>query len=216
MFTQTAPVELDVAENSTGGHIIGDPVGATDPDTGELLTYTLSGDDADSFTVGLRSGRIAVGLVDLNYEAEKNTYTLTLNVSDRKDDDGNADTEVDASIQVNITVTNVVEAAPAPTGVAITALSPMSARVSWNAPDTTDASPIVGYRVLYSTQAGAPYPHASTNVTPLLSGDQHHAHPGRTHRRHDLLLQGHRPKRGVPARPTWARRRRSPLPRHST
>ncbi len=170
VFTQTGPVALEVAENSAGGSSVGAPVAATDPDSADTLTYTLSGDDASSFTIGANSGQIAVGSgTSLNYEAEKNTYALTVRVSDGRDDDANADPEIDASIAVNVAVTNVLEAAPAPTGVKVAALSPMSARVSWNAPDTTDAPAIVGYKVLYSTEATVPYPHASSTSTSLLS-----------------------------------------------
>jgi hypothetical protein len=45
----------------------------------------------------------------LDHEAAKNEYTVTVGVTDNKNDAGGADDTVDATIDVTITVTNVVE-----------------------------------------------------------------------------------------------------------
>ncbi len=95
-----------VAENTAAGANIGAPVGATDADN-DALTYTLGGDDAASFTIVPSTGQLQT-LAALNFEG-KNSYSVTVSASDRKDATGNADTAIDATIDVTISVTNVDE-----------------------------------------------------------------------------------------------------------
>ena len=57
VFTSESSVMLFVAENTPSGQPIGDPISATDGD-GDTLTYRLSGDDADSFTIDPSTGQI--------------------------------------------------------------------------------------------------------------------------------------------------------------
>ena len=169
VFTQAGPLVRSVAENSATGTEVGEPVTATDPDPSDTVSYTLTGADASLFTVdSIGRMKVAAG-ADLNYEGDRNTFSLTVNAGDGWDDNAVADTAVDTSIEVTVNVTNVSEPAPAPTGATVSVLSPGSARVSWQAPDTTAASPIAGYRVLYSTQPDVPYPNPSTILGPLVA-----------------------------------------------
>ena len=95
-----------VAENTAAGQRIGSPVAATDPDTGDTLTYSLSGTDAASFDINDQTGQISVGTgTALDYETRK-SYTVTVSVRDSKNASGNADTATDDTIDVTITVTN--------------------------------------------------------------------------------------------------------------
>ena len=61
--TNTAPTFANpsetrsVAENSPAGTDVGDPVTATDTDSGDTLTYTLEGTDAASFAIVSTSGQ---------------------------------------------------------------------------------------------------------------------------------------------------------------
>ena len=50
-----------VAENTEPGQAIGDPVAATDPDSGETLTYRLEGTDAAALTSTRPAGSSAPG-----------------------------------------------------------------------------------------------------------------------------------------------------------
>ncbi len=93
-----------VAENTAAGANIGAPVGATDADN-DALTYTLGGDDAASFAIVPSTGQLQT-LAALNFEG-KNSYSVTVSASDRKDATGNADTAIDVTIDVTISVTNV-------------------------------------------------------------------------------------------------------------
>ena len=107
-FPSTETGARSVAENTGAGVNIGEPVTATDTDSGDALTYSLGGTDAASFTIVSTSGQLQTK-VDLDYET-KSSYTVTVSVRDSKDDSGDADTVEDDSIDVTITVTNVDEA----------------------------------------------------------------------------------------------------------
>ena len=96
-------VELSVNENTPAGEAIGDQViAATDVDAGDMLTYTLGGDDAASFVIDPATGGSSIdeGTM-LDYET-KSSYSYTVTATDSG---GLSDT-----IAVTITVTDVNEA----------------------------------------------------------------------------------------------------------
>ncbi len=103
--TNNAPIFSDgdstsraTAENTGSGVDIGSAVSATDPD-GDTLTYTLSGNDAGSFSLDSSSGQLRTS-ASLDYET-KTSYSVTLSVSD-----GNGGND---SIAVTINVTDIDE-----------------------------------------------------------------------------------------------------------
>ena len=101
-----APVTREVPENSKAGANVGDPVTATDAD-GDTLTYALSGDDAGFFDID-NMGQITVSSgTELDYEAEKNQYMVTVTATDSSGASNNS-----ASIDVTINVTDVDERGP--------------------------------------------------------------------------------------------------------
>ena len=55
-FPATESGTRSVAENTAAGEDIGDAFQATDPDTGDSVTYSLGGDDAASFDIDTSSG----------------------------------------------------------------------------------------------------------------------------------------------------------------
>ena len=75
--------ERSVLENSAAGTRVGEAVQATDPDTGDVLGYTLSGADAGSFTIDVASGQIRVGVGTMLDRESKDTYRVTVTASDR-------------------------------------------------------------------------------------------------------------------------------------
>ena len=100
-------------ENSGAGvDVVGGVVTATDSDSGDTLTYSLTGTDAGSFEIDSNGQlKTKTGVThDFNFEAAKKSYSVTVNVRDSKDADGNADTVVDDTIAVTINLTNVNEA----------------------------------------------------------------------------------------------------------
>ena len=112
-------VSLSIDEDSAGGVAVGEPVEADDAD-GDTLTYSLGGVNRSSFTIDARSGQIRVAAgTQLNHEF-KQTYTVTVSVTDGKDSEGNTDSAVDDTVTVTIAVNNVEE----PGTVTVTAGTP--------------------------------------------------------------------------------------------
>ena len=96
VFTEGSSTTRSVAENTGSGVNIGSAVSATDAD-GDILTYTLSGTDAASFSIVSTSGQLQTSAA-LDYET-KNTYQVSVTVSDGSLTD---------TISVTITVTQVI------------------------------------------------------------------------------------------------------------
>ena len=111
---QDTETTREVAENTAAGQAIGDPVGAEDED-GDVLTYTLSGTDADSFSIDWATGQLMTkGALDFETDP---SLTVTVRATDPAGVP-QAETAVPANsdeIEVTITVTNVNEP-PAITG----------------------------------------------------------------------------------------------------
>ena len=104
-FFASATTTRAVDENAASGTPVGAAVTATDRNYDDL-TYTLSGTGASLFEIGA-DGQITVG-TPLNYESATTT-SFVVSVTDRKDEDGNADDSIDATIEVEIVVINVNE-----------------------------------------------------------------------------------------------------------
>jgi hypothetical protein len=88
-----------LAENSTPFHPIGDPIAATDQDSSEVLTYSLSGRDSEFFNVEGTSGQLQA-VRPMDYESGSG-YSVAVRATDPA---GLYDT-----VSVNIRVTNVDE-----------------------------------------------------------------------------------------------------------
>ena len=84
---------------------VGAPVEADDEDDGDTLTYSLKGTDASSFDIDTSTGQIQTDAA-LDFEG-KQTYSVTVEVRDSRDADGNADTDSDDTIEVTINVQGV-------------------------------------------------------------------------------------------------------------
>ena len=102
VFADGATATRSVAENTASGENIGDPITATDDDTGDTLTYSLEGTDAASFSIVSTSGQLQTSAA-LDYET-KTSYSVTVKVTDDSGESNNSDT-----IAVTINVTNVSE-----------------------------------------------------------------------------------------------------------
>ena len=100
LFADGPRTDRSIAENTAAGENVGPPVVATDSD---ILTYTLGGADAGSFSIVEATGQIQVGDgTILDHEAEKNTYVVKVTA---KDPSGGT-----ALITVTIAVANLDEA----------------------------------------------------------------------------------------------------------
>ena len=102
VFTEGASTTRSVAENTASGVNIGTAVSATDGDTDDTLIYSLSGTDAESFSIVSSSGQLQTSAV-LDYET-KTSYSVTIRAYD-----GNSAADF---IDVTINVTDDPNAAP--------------------------------------------------------------------------------------------------------
>ena len=81
----------------------------------------------------------------MDHEAKK-YYEVQVEVSDGKDDDGNADPSVDASVTIEIEVLNLIEGPAPDRGPSPSRRSrPPAMKVTVTPPDTTGSSPIEYY-----------------------------------------------------------------------
>ena len=101
--TETGMREVD--ENVGVGSKIGAPVAATDPES-DQLTYTLA-TTSDVFEVVAGTGQLWTK-ARLDHESAP-THTLTVNVSDGKDSNGDTHPTIDDTVQVTVTVNDVDE-----------------------------------------------------------------------------------------------------------
>ena len=105
VFADDAPTTQTVAENTTADSNIGSAYTATDDD-GDTLTYTLDSGSAATFDIDA-NGQLKTK-ADLNYE-DDSRYTVIVQVSDSKDDNGAAEgtPTVDDTHTVTITVADL-------------------------------------------------------------------------------------------------------------
>ena len=81
----TGAVTRMVRENTPAGQPVGDPVTATDEDTGDILTYTLAGNAADSsFAIDVTNGQVddEGGAGRRTHHGEATWYTVTVTATD--------------------------------------------------------------------------------------------------------------------------------------
>ncbi len=110
-FPTTEDGLRSVNENSIVVTNVGNAVAATDQDSGTVLSYALTGTDATQFAIVGATGQIQTK-PGVTYDREtKSSYSVTVNVSDGKDLDGNAENPrvTDASLPVTITIDDVDE-----------------------------------------------------------------------------------------------------------
>ena len=106
-FQATESGKRTIAENTPANTNIGAPIGATDPDDGQTLTYVLSGKHAEYLRIDSSSGQLKTS-GPLDHEAQDTLY-VTVEVRDSRDANGNADASTDDRRKVEITVTDVNE-----------------------------------------------------------------------------------------------------------
>ena len=98
-------VTRSIGQGTAAGRAIGAPVTATDPDQGDILTYSLTGTDAEAFEIDAATGQIRTKAI-LDPQA-KRIYAVTMSVHDGFDAGYNPSDDEDDSPDVTITVTEV-------------------------------------------------------------------------------------------------------------
>ncbi|MXW48558.1 MAG: leucine-rich repeat protein, partial [Gammaproteobacteria bacterium] len=156
VFTDTDPVTRTLAENTAENTNLGDPIVATDAGDGNdetpTLTYILRGDDAAQFAIDSGTGQITVAEdAVLDFET-KSSLKVIVDVHDGRDESGDEEVTpvVDASMPVNITLTDLLEppARPSTASITATGASANSIQVSWTEPTNT-GPPITDYDVRF-------------------------------------------------------------------
>ena len=130
----------EVAENTEAGTDIGAPVVATDEDSDDVLTYTLTGTDADSFDIDWATGQLMTK-ADLDEEG-KADYTVMVRATDPSGvpQAVSADTDNSDTVTVEITVTDVNEA-PAVAGAAAVTFNEDTGAIATALDDYTAVDP---------------------------------------------------------------------------
>ena len=100
-FSQTA-VDRNILENTKSGTNIGSPVMARDPDSGDILQYTLGGTDVASFSIDIATGQLKTR-ASLDFDTT-DEYEVTVTATDST---GGA---TDPVATVTISINNIDEA----------------------------------------------------------------------------------------------------------
>ena len=106
-FTDGPTATRGVDENTVADRNIGAPFTATDPDSSDMLIYSLDATSAASFDIDA-DGQLRTKAA-LDYETTP-SYTVTVSVRDSKDSNSEADEVTDDTIRVTILVANLNEA----------------------------------------------------------------------------------------------------------
>ena len=130
----------NLEENTAPNQDVGLPITATDAD-GDSLTYTFSGPDMDRFTFTPSTAQLRTKSGQ-TYDYE----THQLFVVRVTADDGNGGTK---TATVVISVRDVDEPPPAPTGLTLVQAYPTSMALSWTPPDNAGRPAITGYDLQY-------------------------------------------------------------------
>ena len=147
----------EVPENTPSGEAIGAPVWPRDPDRANLV-YSLSGTDAESFTIDEATGQLRT-LAALDYEAVS-SYQVTVEVTDGKD------AEADDTVDVTINVIDVDEAPDAPDAPAVQRADTNVLGVTWTAPENGGRPAITDYDLEYrAADSDDPYQDAGYDGT---------------------------------------------------
>ncbi|MDE2934771.1 MAG: cadherin domain-containing protein [Chloroflexota bacterium] len=97
-----AELPRSVGQGTSAGRSVGPPVKATDPDSDDILTYTLSGPDADKFEIDPETGQIRTKAV-LDPDVQE-THNVTVDVHDGFNPSYNPSDSTDDSVNVIITI----------------------------------------------------------------------------------------------------------------
>ena len=122
---------------------IGTPIAATDTDTGDTLTYSLTGTDAAKFGFNTGSGQITTKAAEKYDHEAKASYSVTVGVSD------GAGGSATSAVTLNVTDQDEAPLTPvAPTVTPVTG-STTALAVSWTAPANTGRPGIDTYDLRY-------------------------------------------------------------------
>ena len=150
---------------------------ATDPE-GDPLTYAVTGTDASDFAI---SGAGALTLASAANHETKESYSVNVTVHDGKNAAGGADTTVDLTLAISVTVDDTLEPPTVPTSLGVVPAA-NGLTVTWTAPVMPSTKPALDdYDVQHSLRtsaAGDPatwgawvaFDHVGTGTTATITG----------------------------------------------
>ena len=142
----------------TSASDIGTPVSATEPDTGDRLTYVLLGADRDKFTFDTSSGQIRTKVGEsYDYEA-RTSYSVRVAVTD-------GTVTVSSAVTINVTDEDEPPVVMNKPVVTATADSTTSLEVSWTAPSNTGRPDIDSYDLQYRVGSTGDFSNGPQNQT---------------------------------------------------
>ena len=109
---------------------------ATDPE-GDQLTYAVTGTDASDFAI---SGAGALTLASASNHETKESYSVNVTVHDGKNAAGGADTTVDLTLAITVTVDDTLEPPTVPTSLGVVPAA-NGLTVTWTAPVMPSTKP---------------------------------------------------------------------------
>ena len=154
-----ATLTREIAENSGADVNVGAVIPeATDADVGATLEYSMEGTDAASFNFNATTRQITTR-DSVTYDREtKDSYSVTIKVSDGTDSD---------TVAVTINLANVIELPSAPTGLTVSPTLGVggSLDASWTAPTNTGEPAVIDYDLQYATSSSGPWSNGPQGVT---------------------------------------------------
>ena len=147
-FTQDPPT-FSVRENTAEGSNIG-RVQASHSDSGESLTYRLTGAVASYFTID-DNAQLKVSATPLDYETQPGREAV---VEIRAEDSNGESDTISVTISVTDECASTGEPPCAPGRPGVSSVSTSSLKVSWSAPRTPSGTSINGYEVQYRESEG--------------------------------------------------------------
>ena len=163
VFTDGRSATRSIEENlgsatDTSARNVGDPVAATDADSGDTLTYSLEGTDAAKFDIDSSTGQIKTK-VGQNYDHQGDgTLSVTVSVTDGLDT---------VSIPVTIYITDhpTPESPLAPAAPTVRGTGTESLSVRWDAPNNVGRPAIDGYDLRYREGTSGDWTDGPQDVT---------------------------------------------------
>ena len=180
-FDGLATIAFSVAENTTAVTT----ATATDADTGDTITYALSGADSAAFSLSTTSGELTFSTApDFENPTDVQSTTPANAASNREyiatitATSGTGARALSVSKTLTITVTDANEPPAAPTALTVSpvANTPTQLNVSWTAPTVPTSIPALsGYDVEYRKGTSGTWlttnvTHSGTNVTATITG----------------------------------------------
>ena len=180
-FDGLATIAFSVAENTTAVTT----ATATDADTGDTITYALSGADSAAFSLSTTSGELTFSTApDFENPTDVQSTTPANAASNREyiatitATSGTGARALSVSKTLTITVTDANEPPAAPTALTVSpvANTPTQLNVSWKAPTVPTSIPALsGYDVEYRKGTSGTWlttnvTHSGTNVTATITG----------------------------------------------